>query len=130
MTEELKKTITRYKIDDLAMELEANYVSKSRRADIIKFFRKHLGNGPYYAVCYYNDGMKAIKRSGCLGELMKNYKCYTGNESMSLTAVNGSIEGGEKHPMIVQEINPKTTFEFYNFDRYTVYYINDEFVKE
>ena len=130
MTEELKKTITRYRIDDLAEELETNYVSKSRRKDIIKFFHKHLGDGPYYAVCYYNDGMKAIERSGYLGELAKNYKCSTSNSSYSLEAVNGSIEGGEKHPMIVQEINPKTTFEFYNFDRYTVYYINDEFVKE
>ena len=130
MTEELKKTITRYRIDDLAEELESNYVSKSRRKDIIKFFRKHLGDGPYYAVCHGNGGMNAIERSGYLGRMPRNYKCYTGNGSYSLEAVNGSVEGGEKRPMIVQEINPKTAFEFYYFDTYTVYYVNDEFVKE
>lgn len=129
MTNEFKEMITRNRIDDLAMELESNYVSKSRRADIIKFFHKHLGNGPYYAVCYYNDGMKSISVSGTTDRMKRNYKCYVGNESYSMRAAVGMIEG-HRFPVIVQEINPKTTFEFYNFDRYTVYYINDGFVKE
>lgn len=44
----------KFKIDDLDAELESNKVSPSRRKEISKFFKKVLGDGPYYCVSRYN----------------------------------------------------------------------------
>ena len=129
MTKELKENLTRYKIESLADEMATNRISMSRRKDIERFFNKHLGKGPYYAICYYNEGMKSISVRGYLGKMARNYKSYLGNESYTLSAATGDIEG-HKFPIIVQEIYPKTTYEFYNFDRYTVYYVNEKFLDQ
>ena len=125
MTKELKENLTRYKIESLVNELDANWVSKTRIKDIERFFKKHLGEGPYYSICYYNEAMEAISVHGYFGKLAKNYKCYGSNSSYTLYAATGNIKGHE-FPIIVQEIYPKTAYEFYNFDRYTVYYVNEK----
>ncbi len=51
---EASDNFKKFKIVDLAAELETNKVSKSRRSEIIKFFKKVLGDGPYYCVSRYN----------------------------------------------------------------------------
>lgn len=51
----------RFKIDDLMYELEINEVSKSRRNEIVKFYKQILGDGPYYCVSRENPESKSIK---------------------------------------------------------------------
>lgn len=57
---EASKTFKNFKIDDLDAELETNKVSKSRRREIINFFKKVLGEGPYYCVSRNNPEKKSI----------------------------------------------------------------------
>ena len=51
---EASDNFKKFKIVDLDAELESNKVSPSRRKEISKFFKKVLGDGPYYCVSRYN----------------------------------------------------------------------------
>ena len=130
MDENLRKNLTRYRIDDLEKELTDNRVSRSRHKDIIRFFKKTLGDGPYYAICFYNDGMKHINTIQSGKFMPRNYSTYIGNESYSLRGATGQVDDSIEFPMVVQELNPKTVWEFYNQEKSTVYYINADFLKE
>ena len=123
----MKKMLTRYRIDDLAAELNSNMVCVSRRDYIERFFKKHLGDGPYYCISSYNEGQKEITVSGTTDRMKRNYKCYVGTSHYSMRSSIGTIEGHE-FPVIIQEICPKTVQEFYDFDKYTVYYVNARFL--
>lgn len=57
---EILATFKNFKIDDLDSELEINKVSKSRRREIINFFKKVLGGGPYYCVSRNNPEKRLI----------------------------------------------------------------------
>lgn len=52
------ESIKRFKIDDLAQELELNNVSKTRRKEIKKFFETILGPAPYYCISHNNEDAK------------------------------------------------------------------------
>jgi hypothetical protein len=58
---EASDNFKRFKIDDLMKELEINKVSKSRRNEIVNFYKKILGDGPYYCVSRENEDRKSIK---------------------------------------------------------------------
>lgn len=131
MNESIKQNLTRCRIDDLGKELEENFVTKSRHKDIIGFFKKSLGDGPYYVISVYNDDMKRITIPSYYNFMPRNYSAgYYHKNAYSLQRALGSIDGGPNFPMIVQELRPRTTAQYLCCDNYTVYYVNADFLKE
>ena len=143
ISRKLEQLLTRYEISDLLEELQDNQVSRSRIREIIRFFKENLGDGPYYCIDFDRakkggisvrikvvsrdrespDYLKAVR-------LDKNFKAYTSNTSYSMKAGYGKIENGPEFPIVIEEVYPKTAYEFYRFDDYTKYYVNSDFLNE
>ena len=136
MSEDIAKSLKRYKIEDLVNELEKNYIGKTRIKDIVNFFKKFLGDGPYYMISSYvakDYGLKTKlvykkeidpeSKTGGYVNLGKNYRPYKSNTTYSLSFGRGKIKNGPVFPVIVQE-------DMNNFSEGAyVYYVNDKFLE-
>lgn len=121
----------RHKIKNLKEELVDNLVSKSRHSEIIKLFENVLGDGPYYNVSGINPAVesfeillqkdKPVELYNRHYRLLKPYKCYTSSTVYNLSSDVIKING-HYIKVIVQKIEPKTAYELYHMDEYTVYY--------
>jgi hypothetical protein len=137
MTEDIANSLKRYKIEDLVQELKNNYIGKTRIKDIVNFFKKFLGNGPYYVISSYvakDYGLKTRlvykkeidpeSKTGGYVNLGKNYRPYKSNTTYSLSFGRGKIKNGPEFPVIVQE-------DMNNFhDSAFRYYVNDKFLED
>ena len=137
MSEEIAASLKRFKIDDLVKELKQNYIGKTRIKDIVNFFKRFLGDGPYYCINHYMAKEHGLETrlvykkeidpdSDARGfvNLGKNYRPYKSNTTYSVSFGRGRIKNGPEFPVIVQE-------DMNNFhDSAFRYYVNDKFLED
>jgi FAD synthase len=105
-------------------ELESNKVSKSRRNEIVRAYKKVLNDDQYYCI----SPMNFIKE-----RLMKTYKSKRvvvdnfkfGYRGSTIYLCEGTVEfNGHTINVVKQSIDPKTSYEFYHYDDYTALYFS------
>ena len=127
-----KELLTRFPILDMMEELKLNKVSKSRRDEIVRKYKKVLNDNEYYCISPMNPIKKKLlntyKRdlNGCCNEygvVVKNFKFgYSGD---SIYLLRGTIDiNGQRIPVIMQEVSIKTIYHFRNFDDYVALYFS------
>jgi hypothetical protein len=138
---EIISNIDRFEISDLHEELVMCRTSKSRIPEIERLFKKALGEGIYYNICYNNPAYKFIadaityrnltedmKQISTMG-LKKNFKFYGSNTLNFLMA--RVIKVGDKfYPVIWQIIDPVNAYEFHNMYEYQHFYMTKSDVEE
>lgn len=134
--------IDRFEIPNLHEELVDCRTSKSRIPEIERLFKKALGEGSYYNICYNNPAYEFIldsivfqkqvpedMRHICNMSLKKCFRFYTSTTNHFLRAY--VIKVGDKfYPVIKQTIDPVNAYEFHNMYEYQHFYIAKSDVKE
>lgn len=135
--EDIAKSLKRFKIDDLVEELKRNYIGKTRIKDIVNFFKRFLGNGPYYCINHYMAKEHGLKvRLVCKKEidpdsdasgfvnLGKNYRPHKSNITYSISFGRGKIGDGPVFPVVIRE----NQMDF--SDDACTYFVNEDFLEE
>jgi hypothetical protein len=139
---EIISNIDRFEISDLHEELVMCRTSKSRIPEIERLFKKALGEGSYYNVCYNNPAYEFIidsvvyyrhvpedMRHICNMALKKCFRFYTSTTNHFLKAY--VIKVGDKfYPVIQQTIDPVNAYEFHNMYEYNHFYMAKNDVEE
>jgi hypothetical protein len=139
---EIISNINRCEIPDLHDELVMCKTSKTRIPEIEKLFKKALGEGSYYNVCYNNPAYEFIidsvvyyrhvpedMRHICNMALKKCFRFYTSTTNHFLKAY--VIKVGDKfYPVIQQTIDPVNAYEFHNMYEYNHFYMAKNDVEE
>jgi hypothetical protein len=105
-------------------ELESNKVSKSRRNEIVRAYKKVLNDDQYYCISPMNfikeRLMKTYKGKGML---VNNFKF--GYRGSTIYLCKGTVEfNGHTINVVKQSIDPKTSYEFHHYDDYTALYFS------
>lgn len=119
-----KELLTHFHIPNMMEELERNMVSKSRRKEIEKAYKKVLNDDQFYCISPMNfikeRLMKTYKGKGVL---VNNFKF--GYKGSTIYLCEGEVEfNGYTIKAILQDVNPKTLYEFYHRDEYTTLYFS------
>lgn len=119
-----KELLTHFHIPNMMEELESNKVSKSRRNEIVRAYKKVLNDDQYYCISPMNfikeRLMKTYKGKGML---VNNFKFgYSGS---TIYLCKGTVEfNGHTINVVKQSIDPKTSYEFHHYDDYTALYFS------
>jgi hypothetical protein len=119
-----KELLTRFHIPNMMEELESNLVSKSRRNEIVRAYKKVLNDDQYYCISPMNfikeRQMKTYKSKRVV---VDNFKCGYRNSSIYLC--EGTVEfNGHTINVVKQSIDPKTAYELYHYDDYITLYFS------
>lgn len=134
--------IDRFEIPNLHEELVDCRTSKTRIPEIERLFKKALGEGSYYNICYNNPAYEficdsivfqkqvpAVMQGICDMSLNKCFRFYTSTTNHFLRAY--VIKVGDKfYPVIKQTIDPVNAYEFYNMYDYQHFYMLKSDVEE
>lgn len=119
-----KELLTHFHIPNMMEELEHNMVSKSRRKEIEKAYKKVLNDDQFYCISPSNfikeRLMKTYKSKGII---VNNFKFgYSGS---TIYLCEGEVEfNGHIIKAILQEVDAKTLYEFYHRDEYITLYFS------
>ena len=139
---DITSNINRFEIPNLHEELVDCRTSKSRVLEIERLFKKALGEGSYYNICYHNPAYEFICDSIvfqkqvpedmqhiCNMSLKKCFRFYTSTTNHFLRAV--VIKVGDKfYSVIKQTIDPVNSYEFHNMYEYQHFYMAKSDVEE
>lgn len=139
---DITSNINRFEIPNLHEELVDCRTSKSRIPEIERLFKKALGEGSYYNICYNNPAYEFICDSIvfqkqvpddmqyiCNMSLKKCFRFYTSTTNHFLRAY--VIKVGDKfYPVIKQTIDPVNAYEFHNMYEYQHFYMAKSDVEE
>lgn len=119
-----KELLTHFPIHDMMDELVFNKVSKSRRDEIVKAYKKVLNDTEYYCISsgnFINEQLASTYKHK--GVVVKNFKFgYSGS---TIYLCEGEITyNGVTIPVIRQYIDPKTGYEFRNMNDWRVLYFS------
>lgn len=119
-----KELLTHFHIPNMMEELERNMVSKSRRNEIVRAYKKVLNDDQYYCISSMNfikeRLMKTYKSKGII---VNNFKFGYGGSTIYLC--EGEVEfNGHIIKAILQEVDAKTLYEFYHRDEYITLYFS------
>lgn len=119
-----KELLTHFPIHDMMDELVFNKVSKSRRDEIVKAYKKVLNDTEYYCISsgnFINERLASTYKHK--GVVVKNFKFgYCGS---TIYLCEGEITyNGVTIPVIRQYIDPKTGYEFRNMNDWRVLYFS------
>lgn len=119
-----KYLLTHFHIPNMMEELESNKVSKSRRNEIVRAYKKVLNDNQYYCISPMNfikdRLMKTYKGKGML---VDNFKF--GYYGSTIYLCEGTVEfNGRIINVISQFVYPKTSWEFHHYDDYTTLYFS------
>lgn len=117
-----KELLTHFPIHDMMDELTLNKVSKSRRDEIVRAYKKVLNDTEYYCISsgnFINERLaKTYKHKKVV---VKNFKF--GYYGSTIYLCEGEITyNGATIPVIRQYIDPKTVYELRNMDSWRVLY--------
>ena len=119
-----KELLTRFHIPDMMEELTLNEVSKSRRNEITKAFKKVLNDDQYYCISPMNFiKERLLKTYKSDGVVVPNFKFgYSGS---TLYLCQGTVEfNGQTLNVIKQVIDPKTWYEAQYYDSHLALYFS------
>ena len=119
-----KELLTHFPILDMMEELKLNKVSKSRRNEIVRAYKKVLNDTEYYCISsgnFINESLaKTYKHKNVV---VKNFKF--GYYGSTIYLCEGEITyNGVTVPVIRQYIDPKTGYEFRNMNDWRVLYFS------
>lgn len=119
-----KELLTHFHIPNMMEELEHNMVSKSRRNEIEKVYKKVLNDDQFYCISPSNfikeRLMKTYKNKGII---VDNFKF--GYRGSTIYLCQGTVEfNGHIVKAVLQEVDPKTLYEFYHNDEYIALYFS------
>ena len=119
-----KELLTHFHIPNMMEELESNLISKSRRNEIVRAYKKVLNDDQYYSISPMNfikeRLMKTYKGKGML---VNNFKF--GYRGSTIYLCKGTVEfNGHTINVVKQSIDPKTSYEFHHYDDYTALYFS------
>ena len=134
--------ITSFEISNLHEELVDCRTSKSRIPEIERLFKKALGEGSYYNICYNNPAYDFIFESIVYPKqvpedmyhifdmsLKKCFRFYTSKTNHFLRAYVINV-GNKFYPVIKQRIDPVNAYEFHNMYEYQHFYMTKSDVEE
>lgn len=119
-----KELLTHFPILDMMEELKLNKVSKSRRDEIVRKYKKVLNDTEYYCISsgnFINERLaKTYKHKKVV---VKNFKF--GYYGSTIYLCEGEITYNDVTvPVIRQYIDPKTGYEFRNMNDWRVLYFS------
>ena len=125
-----KELLTRFPILDMMEELTLNKVSKSRRDEIVRKYKKVLNDTEYYCISPMNPIKKKLlntyKRDLNNGGhvVVKNFKF--GYYGSTLALCKGTVNfNGNDINVIMQVLGDiKTSYEFHHYDDYIALYFS------
>lgn len=119
-----KELLTRFHIPNMTEELESNLVSKSRRNEIVRAYKKVLNDDQYYCISPMNFiKERLMKTYKSKRVVVDNFKCGYRNSSIYLC--EGTVEfNGHTINVVKQSIDPKTAYELYHYDDYVTLYFS------
>lgn len=119
-----KELLTHFHIPNMMEELEHNMVSKSRRKEIEKAYKKVLNDDQFYCISPKNFIKERLfKTYKGKGIIVNNFKFgYSGS---TIYLCEGEVEfNGHIIKVVLQEVYPKTLYEFYHYNDYTTLYFS------
>lgn len=119
-----KELLTHFHIPNMMEELEHNMVSKSRRKEIEKAYKKVLNDDQFYCISPKNFiKERLLKTYKNKGLIVNNFKF--GYRGSTIYLCEGEVEfNGHIVKTVLQEVNPKTLYEFYHYDDYITLYFS------
>ena len=119
-----KELLTHFHIPNMMEELEGNRVSKSRRKEIEKAYKKVLNDDQFYCISPMNfikeRLMKTYKSKGIV---VNNFKF--GYRGSTIYLSQGTVEfNGRIINVISQFVDPKTSWELHHMDSYNALYFS------
>jgi hypothetical protein len=119
-----KELLTRFLIPDMMEELTLNEVSKSRRNEITKAFKKVLNDDQYYCISPMNFiKERLLKTYKSNGVVVPNFKF--GYRGSTLYLCQGTVEfNGQTLNVVKQALNPKTWYEAQDSDSHLALYFS------
>lgn len=119
-----KELLTRFHIPNMMEELESNLISKSRRNEIVRAYKKVLNDDQYYCISPMNFiKARLMKTYKSKRVVVDNFKCGYRNSSIYLC--EGTVEfNGHTINVVKQSIDPKTAYELYHYDDYVTLYFS------
>lgn len=125
-----KELLTHFHIPNIMEELEHNMVSKSRRKEIEKAYKKVLNDDQFYCISPSNFiKERLLKTYKGKGMLVKNFKF--GYRGSTIYLCEGEVEfNGHIIKAVLQEVYAKTLYEFYHSDEYIALYFSKKDIDE
>lgn len=119
-----KELLTHFHIPNMMEELKSNMVSKSRRNEIVRAYKKVLNDDQFYCISPMNFiKERLIKTYKSKGIIVNNFKF--GYKGSTIYLCEGEVEfNGHIVKTVLQEVNPKTLYEFYHYDDYITLYFS------
>lgn len=119
-----KELLTRFHIPDMMEELTLNEVSKSRRNEITKAFKKVLNDNQYYCISPMNFiKERLLETYKSNGVMVPNFKF--GCSGPTLYLCQGTVEfNGQTLNVVKQMLNPKTWYKPQDLDRHLALYFS------
>lgn len=119
-----KELLTHFHIPNMMEELEHNMVSKSRRKEIEKAYKKVLNDDQFYCISPKNFiKERLLKTYKNKGLIVNNFKF--GYRGSTIYLCEGEVEfNGHIVKTVLQEVDPKTLYEFYHYDDYITLYFS------
>lgn len=119
-----KELLTHFHIPNIMEELENNMVSKSRRNEIVRAYKKVLNDDQFYCISPMNFIKKRLlKTYKSKGIIVNNFKF--GYRGSTIYLCEGEVEfNGHIVKAVLQEVDPKTLYEFYHNDEYIALYFS------
>ena len=113
-----KELLTHYHISNMMEELELNMVSKSRRKEIEKAYKKALNDDQFYLISTMNFiKERLLKTYKSKGIIVNNFKF--GYRGSTIYLSEGEVEfNGHIIKAVLQQVDAKTLYEFYHRDEY------------
>lgn len=119
-----KELLTHFHIPNMMEELESNRVSKSRRNEIVRAYKKVLNDDQYYCISPMNFiKERLMKTYRSKGIVVNNFKF--GYYGSTIYLSKGTVEfNGRIINVISQFIDPKTAWELHHMDSYNALYFS------
>lgn len=119
-----KELLTHFHIPNMMEELENNMVSKSRRNEIVRAYKKVLIDDQFYCISPMNFiKERLMKTYKGKGKLVNNFKF--GYRGSTIYLCKGTVEfNGHIINVVKQSVDPKTSYEFHHYDDYTTLYFS------
>lgn len=119
-----KELLTHFHIPNMMEELKTNRVSKSRRKEIEKAYKKVLNDDQFYCISPMNFiKERLLKTYKSKGIIVNNFKF--GYRGSTIYLCEGTVEfNGHTINVVKQLIDPKTSYEFYHYDDYITLYFS------
>lgn len=119
-----KELLTHFHIPNMMEELKSNMVSKSRRNEIVRAYKKVLNDDQFYCISPMNFiKERLIKTYKSKGIIVNNFKF--GYKGSTIYLSEGTVEfNGHIINVVSQFVDPKTSWELRHYDDYTALYFS------